>query len=255
MDAPAPSWSELSRLVESASLEDRAFAAGELQLRFSRDPDRARELYSALGRRSLEVHAEARARIRSGTLRGAALRALIEQTPAGLRDHFVEELLDVAYPPLEPQELSRELVTYCPSGWTEIAHALDHTHPTALVDLGSGLGKVVLLTALLTNARAHGIELDPALVHHAQNAATSLDVATASFACTDARDAPLPDADVFYLYVPFTGAALTAVLTRLQAITDYRPIVVCSQALDTTRHPWLRSRNTPSFWLEIYDSV
>jgi SAM-dependent methyltransferase len=124
-----------------------------------------------------------------------------------------------------------------------------------VVDLGAGLGKVVLLARLLTGATAHGIELQPALVHRARQAAArhALDV---RFSKGDARNAPLDDGTVFFMYLPFTGPVLSEVVGRLRTVATRRAIVVCSLGVDIDREaPWLCRRPLDSFWLAIYDSV
>ena len=62
------------------------------------------------------------------------------------------------------------------------------------MDLGSGLGKVALLVALLTGARAYGVEIDPCLVSRARAAARSLDLQSAEFIEGDIRRDLLPPA-------------------------------------------------------------
>jgi SAM-dependent methyltransferase len=123
-----------------------------------------------------------------------------------------------------------------------------------VIDLGAGLGKVVLLAHLLTGATTRGIELQPALVERAREAARRLG-ASARFTHADVRDADLDDGTVFFLYLPFTGPALTRVLQRLHAIAKRRAIVVCSLGLDLDREAsWLVRRPIDSFWLALYDS-
>ena len=124
-----------------------------------------------------------------------------------------------------------------------------------VVDLGAGLGKVPMLTRLLTGATARGIELQPALVARAREAArrAGLDV---GFTDGDARDAYLDDGTVFFLYVPFTGPVLAEVLRRLRTVASRRAIVVCSLGIELDREaPWLARRPLDSFWLTIYDSL
>ncbi|WP_394822651.1 hypothetical protein [Pendulispora albinea] len=307
-----PSWSELTRLSTSHDIRDRAFASGELRIRHARGADaihraQASTLYASLRAHALRAHAPIRDAIARGTLRGAALREHIEACPVDIRDHFVEELLDIAYPALEAadapwprhmgdvgrsgaslcnearregeakregearregeagrngearreSEHAHELVPYAPSGVGEILHALDAVKPAAgdtFVDLGAGLGKVVLLTALLTDARACGVELDPALVAHARASASSLCLAEprVQLVEADAREADLEAGTIFYMYVPFTGSVLDMVMTRLAHLAERRPLVICAHALDTQRFSWLKNRNEPRFWLDVY---
>jgi hypothetical protein len=85
--------------------------------------------------------------LRSRPSRGAA--------PLELRDHWVEEILDVAYPPCAETSPRPELLLDSPSGLGEILFMLDLATlglGRTFVDLGAGSGKAVLLVALLTGA-------------------------------------------------------------------------------------------------------
>src|SRR5690606_32783172 len=145
-------------------------------------------------------------RIAAGALRGAALRRRFDDVPARERDHFVEEVLGIAYPPLDEPVLPRELIAYQTGGYDEIVHALDVTRlgpGDRLVDVGSGAGKAVMLAALLGGATSRGIERDGALVELAEDARRELCVGEASFRHGDAREVPLDDVDVVFMYLPF----------------------------------------------------
>jgi SAM-dependent methyltransferase len=150
-----------------------------------------------------------------------------------------------------------DLIGYHPSGVAPIVRALLEV-PVApddvFVDLGAGLGKVVLLAALLTGAAARGIELQPALVVRAREAASRLGLAV-RFDHGDVREADLGDGTVFFLYLPFTGGALAVVLDRLRVIAAKRQIVVCALGVDLDRTSWLARRSLADFWLALYDST
>ncbi len=122
------------------------------------------------------------------------------------------------------------------------------------VDLGAGLGKTVLLAALLTPARARGIEVQTPLATAARDAAKRLGVAV-EITNADVRDAPLADGTLFYLYAPFTGDVLANVVLRLRAVAEDHDIVVAALGVDLARlAPWLAPRSVDSFWLTLYDS-
>jgi hypothetical protein len=190
-------------------------------------------------------------------MRGAELLTWLAAVRPDARDAAIEEHLGIASPAsfVPPGD---HLVGYHASGVAAIVRALLDVPVVAddvLVDLGAGLGKVVLLARLLTGATARGIELQSALVRRARAAARRLDVGVA-FVEGDARHADLDDGTVFFLYVPFTGPALMDVLERLHAIAVRRPIVICALGFDLAREaPWLMARSLDSFWLTIYDSV
>lgn len=176
--------------------------------------------------------------------------------PAPERDAAVEEYLGIRDAP-DSSTPGEHLVGHHASGVAPIVRMLMEVPVAAddvVVDLGAGLGKVVLLTRLLTGATARGIEIQPALVRRAREAATRCR-AEVCFLEGDVRAADLEDGTVFFLYVPFTGPVLAEVLGRLRAVASRRAIVVCSLALDLEREaPWLDRRSLDSFWLAIYDS-
>ena len=201
------------------------------------------------------MHAEVRARIRDGKLDRRAFLAELRAAPLATRDHLVEELLDIAYPPLGEWQLPSEAVPYAPSGVAEILFALENARlgpHESFVDLGSGLGKVVLLVALLSGARAHGIELDPRLVGDSRAAAAGLGLHNAHFSEADIRVAPLPQADVYYMFIPVLRS--TEIARRLAADAAGRHFLLFSSALDLRALPWLAACNRASYWLEMYET-
>jgi SAM-dependent methyltransferase len=187
----------------------------------------------------------------------AALLALLEAAPEGERDAAVERYLGIREPDCDCLSPGEELIGYHPSGVGAIVSMLEAVPVTpsdVVVDLGSGLGKVVLLAHLLKGAKARGVDIQRELVLRAREAARALG-ADVCFEHQDAREAHLDDGTVFFLYVPFTGSALAHVLERLRRVAERRPIVVCALGFDLEhRAPWLIPRALESFWLTIYDS-
>jgi hypothetical protein len=233
---------ELRALIERGTAADRAFADGVIRMK--RGP--LADLHSLLAGAADRAHAELRARIRDG-LRGKELRAIFD----GADDHFVEEVLGIAYPPLEETTPGPEQIPYLPSGYDEIMYAFETTKlgaTDAVVDIGSGLGKAVMLAELLCGATSAGLEVDGVLHAHALRAAADLGL-RASFSSGDARTAPLPRADVVFMYFPFTGTVLEAVMTRVMALGAK---FVCAGSLNLTRYSTLRPVGAPQSWLQIY---
>ncbi len=251
------SLSILERLATSAEVGDRAFAAGALGLRRgAAQPERVAQLYARIEETASRAHAALRARIRSGGMSRDALLGLLENTPLDIRDHLVEEILGIAYPPLARAAAERDVNRDFTSSLREILFVLDHARlgpASSFVDLGAGLGKVVLLVALLTGARAWGLELDSALVAGAQSAARSLELERAQFVQGDICQAALPPADVYYMFIPCLGSA--AVAERLAPIAAQRKLLLFSQALDLTALPWLRATGERCYWLQMYEST
>jgi hypothetical protein len=249
---------QLSRLAHSESIRDRAFANGALRIRYAQLPDdreETRAAYAHARRAADSHHAAMRLALRDGTFGGVALREHLDALPPDERDPWVEELLDLAHPPLDETPLPPEHTPFIVSGVEEILFALDRAQLTpadTFVDLGAGTGKVVLLAHLLTGARAHGVELDRALVQEGESAAASLQLDGVTFDAADARTAALPDARVFYLYSPFSGAVLEEVMARLRRLAQERDLVVCSSPSPL---PWLRADPGQRSWCVVHRSV
>jgi hypothetical protein len=247
----------LERLTTSAEIADRALAAGALRLGLhDLGPDAARALYEDVRQTALGEHEEVRLSIREGALDAGALIARVRSAPLELRDHLVEEIFDIAYPPLDAPLPPAGGVGYVPSGIAEILFVLEHAGlepDKTFVDLGSGMGKVVLSLAALSGARAVGIEIDSVLLGLAGEAASSLRLERVSFVAGDIREAPVPPADVYYLYLPV--ARPVDVVARLEPIARERPIRVFASGLDLGRLPWLHRAAASSYWLEMYESA
>jgi protein-L-isoaspartate O-methyltransferase len=196
-----------------------------------------------------------RAEVRRGLLRGPALATRLESLPATERDAWLERLLGIDTAPSPASTGHGELIGHHASGVGALLQLLRDVPVRAtdvFVDIGSGLGKATLLTHLLTGARAVGLELEPAWVDAARQRAVDLGVTGVTYVLGDARES-VPEGSVYYLYLPFTGAALDAAMARLEAATRGRQVVVCTLGLDLARWPWLRARESSDFWTCIYD--
>ncbi len=188
----------------------------------------------------------------------AAIASAESMTPED-RDHAIEAALGIDRPPADA-DIRRppgdDLIGLHSSSADAILGALREAKVTrgdTFIDLGSGTGKAVMLARLLTGATARGIEIQRDLVEQASAAATRAGI-DVSFTHGDARDAAIDDGTVFFMYTPFVGAALHAVLARLEAVARRRPIVVCALGFELHRDaPWLVRRAVDSFWLDVYD--
>lgn len=194
--------------------------------------------------------------VASGVPRGAALLAALLAIPPVDRDVWLDELLGFPPPPPDLPDLPRGAVPYLPAGVAEIL-AMVREVPLGpddeLVDLGAGLGRVVIVAHLLSGARAHGVELQEPLVRLARERCAALALPSLSFTHGDAAEVLL-DGSVFFLYAPFNGALLVRVVRRLEDVARRRPIVVCAVDLELHDVPWLAPRSTSSVTLTLYDS-
>jgi len=111
-------------------------------------------------------------------------------------------------------------------GWTgvwRLLHCLDLDRSDVLVDVGCGCGRVVCGAARRRVRRVIGIEIDPELARLAEANLRRLrgKQCPAEVAEVDATAYSLPeDATIVFLYNPFRGAVLDAVLDRIIASYD-----------------------------------
>lgn len=250
--------SELRALIGSGAASDRAYADALLRMAWARSDDlgERRELLGVLAELravSRQSHAQVLSCIASGEFARAPLRALFDAVPPLERDHFVEEVLGIAYPPLEEGAPGTDLMSYAPSGYDEIVHAFEQSKLAPgdrLLDLGAGLGKVVMLAELLTGAASVGIEYDAHLCDLGNEACRELGLQGERLRVQDARELASFDAEVVFMYLPFSGEVLASVMARLLA--DARPRFLCTGALDLSRYPELSPVGPPQSWLNVY---
>jgi len=161
-------------------------------------------------------------------------------------DIFVNGILHIDHLPEETQPLQPDMIGYHPTPARVIFALIEHAHLSAeavFYDLGAGLGRVVLLVGLLTAAHVKGVEFEPAYCAYAQQRADRLHLSRATFLNVDARQADYADGTVFFLYTPFTGRMLQAVLAKLEAVAHTHPITLvtygaCSR--DVAQQHWLQ---------------
>jgi hypothetical protein len=160
-------------------------------------------------------------------------------------DELVSDVFRFAPSDAPKINLSAEMVAYQPTPARHIFDLIRRTQFTAqdvFIDLGSGLGHVPLLIASCTPARAVGVELEPSYVESSRQSAKELNLDNATFLAQDAREADISSGTIFYLYTPFHGAILRAVLDRLRLAAETREIRVCTFGPCTPivdAEPWL----------------
>jgi hypothetical protein len=184
------------------------------------------------------------------------LRPAARPSPSpGLGYDYLDELVAgiLQLPP--PEETHRvpepEMVFYQPTPVRHILHLLEMAalSPSDIfIDIGSGLGHVPLLVAILAGVPTVGVELDASLVRSARGCVRALGLHHVAFMQADARAADLSRGTVFYLYTPFSGELLRSVIARLRHEASLRPIRVatlgpCTNVL--AREPWLNAQAAP----------
>jgi len=228
------------------------------------DTRRLRERIVALRRRfdaaNDRLFAEIWARLLDGPPAPAELRNLLNPYTAyrpsheGYRHMRYESLdvllggvlgLDDAPRETVPREPGMVHLEFTPASVVlEMVDRVSFGREDVFVDLGAGLGQVVVLVHLLTGVRARGIEVQPGYVAQARRLTTELGLQGVAFESADAREANLDDGTVFYLFTPFVGDVLQSVLDRLRVVAARHPIRICSYGASTlhiARQPWLRS--------------
>lgn len=195
-------------------------------------------------------------RIRARAARGVALLELLLSVPFIERDAWVDELFGLPELPEDVPGLPRESVPYLPCGVDEVLAMVREVPLRAedqLVDLGSGLGRVLMLSHLLSGASCKGFEIQEPLVLDARARCEALGLCEISFVLADAAEADL-EGTVFFLYAPFTGEMLLRAIKRMEAVAARHPIVVCTVGLELHAVPWLIRRECSMVTLTLYDS-
>lgn len=220
-----------------------AAAAGSIPSDLDR---RARAIHTRLETANRRLYQAIRAQIRGGARPGEEAGPwrpppLLSsfQPPPALRpaagesydclDELIHGIFQFPDPGPPRVRLRNEMVFYQPTPARHIFDlmgAMGLTERDVLVDLGSGLGHVALLASVSTGALSFGLELEPAYVEGARRAARALDLRRVTFLEQDARAADLSRGTAFYLYTPFTGSILRAVLDSLRSQAAARTIRV-----------------------------
>jgi hypothetical protein len=146
-------------------------------------------------------------------------------------DEFLDGIFRFDDPGTAVVQPTAEMVSYQPTPARHIFDLFDRTALTEndlLIDLGSGLGHVPLLTCICTPARSIGVEIEPVYVASARRCAETLNLKRVTFVAQDARAANLTKGTVFYLYTPFSGGMLRTVLDSLRCESADREIRVCT---------------------------
>jgi hypothetical protein len=254
---------QLRRRLEALDNLDGNF--GGFQSRaFSNDADQFLHLRASKIRNRLETaNADLYYSIRAEIINGAPPHTLLQRIQSlaghhetndpvpGLAYDYLDDLASGILQLREPSEAGLtkipETIPYQPTPVRHILHLIK-TCPLSpsdtLVDLGSGLGHVPLLASILTGAQTFGVEFESAYVVSAQKCAESLHLSRVHFIQEDARDTDFSIATVFYLYTPFTGSILAAVLNRIRIESAGRPIKICTFGPCTStiaKEPWLKA--------------
>ncbi len=237
---------------------------------------RARALQDELDRRNETLFRKLRSGIRTGTVTRRQLRTLLESVSRyhqGDRTcmHWGAEAADALAAGIFRSDClpgpwdggDSEMIHYESTPVSAVLELVDRARLTGgdrFVDVGSGLGQVVLLVHLLTGVEATGLEVVPAYVARARGEAERLGVDGVTFREGDARFADICGGTVYFMFSPFRGQMLQTVLNRLRGEASVRRLTICSFGPCTERiadESWLTLQEegmNHEFRLAVFES-
>jgi len=171
------------------------------------------------------------------------------------RDTWIDNKLGFDPPPPD-NELPRGGVPYLPAPVDAIAEIVREAPVgpnDTLVDIGCGLGRVVIVGHLLSGARGIGLDVQKHLVARAKETVVGLGLEGVTFIQGDAGDVEV-DGTVYFMYAPCNGALLARVLAHMETVSKRHPITICTMDLELDFVPWLYECPMTEF-LQIYRSV
>jgi Histone methylation protein DOT1 len=222
---------------------DRQFSAPDSESIEARLYRRARALQAKLEATNLKFYDTIREEIQRGADPNKLLQWTVNSGQVGdairlapgesydYLDELVSGVLRFVKPDTRIVQLPAEMVSYQPTPARHIFDLIARTQLTerdVLIDLGSGLGHVPLLASICTSVRSVGIEVEGAYVNCARQSAYGLNLNNVTFIQRDAREVDLSSGTVFYLYTPFLGTIMRAVLDLLRREALSREIRVCT---------------------------
>lgn len=221
---------------------------------------RARAIYDELESVNFRLYEAIRGDIRRGAVGSRLLQWMPDWDDAAslmnwkgydYLDELVSGILQFSEPSAEVVLLEPDMVPYQPTPARHIFDLLDRTALTdrdSLIDLGSGLGHVILMASICSRANFTGVELEPSYVDCALKSARSLRLKNVRFVQGDARRADLSFGTIFYLYTPFVDTMLREVLDSLRQEAAGRRIRICTLGPCTRivrEEQWLSASGTP----------
>lgn len=207
-----------------------------------------------------ELAEQLRTALSDGSASPRDLQGALASIESNERDAFIDRVLELAPPPEDGPELPRGCVPYLPCAVDVLRWVLDAAHVIAsdvVVDVGSGAGRAGALIHLLTGATVIGVEVQRALVAASRELAARLKLRAFSTYEADALAAPpcFESASVFFLYCPFGGGKLDALLTSLEPAARAREIRICAVDLPLPPRRWLTLVATDGFGASVWRSV
>jgi hypothetical protein len=205
-----------------------------LQLR-----QRAEKVRSALEETDQQLFQHIQSDIRLGRYSGTAFKALInEYVDFNVNDNgigydnldvFINGLSLFQTMPEQTKDLEPEMVYYqkTPARIVfELVETSAISQHDVFFDIGAGLGQVAILVNLLAGITTKGIEFEPAFCDYARDCATELNLSDVAFINVDARAADYSEGTIFFMFTPFRGEIMEAVLEILRRESLQRKIKI-----------------------------
>ena len=221
---------------------------------------RAQKVKAALEDIDCMLFEHIREKIRSGAFRGAAFRKIVQRylghyisdeasvEPTGYDnlDLFINGILSHQPFPEPTKPLEPEMVFYQKTPARVVFDMADKAELRSgdvFFDIGSGLGQVVILTNLISNAQARGVEYEPAYCNYAAACAQQLSLPEVEFINSEAQNADYSKGTVFFMYTPFNGKMMEAVLEALKKRSKKKVIKVFTYgpcSVQVSGQQWLK---------------
>lgn len=205
-----------------------------LQLR-----QRAEKVRSALEETDQQLFQHIQSDIRQGRCSGTTFKALINKyvdfnvNDNGIGydnlDVFINGLSLFLPMPEQTKDLEPEMVYYqkTPARIVfELVETSAISQHDVFFDIGAGLGQVAILVNLLAGITAKGIEFEPAFCDYARDCAAELNLSDVIFINVDAREADYSEGTIFFMFTPFRGEIMEAVLEILRRESLQRKIKI-----------------------------
>jgi precorrin-6B methylase 2 len=194
---------------------------------------RAENVKAELEEIDINLFQKLQANIRAGTYKGEEFKKLVnEYTGFNLADSehqeepgydnldiFINGLLTLQPMPGQTKDLEPEMVYYQKTPARiifELVERVALVKEDVFYDLGSGLGQVGILVNLLAGITTKGVEFEPAFCNYAKSCATELNLSNVTYINIDARETDYSQGTIFFMFTPFNGEMLQAVLDHLK---------------------------------------
>lgn len=142
-------------------------------------------------------------------------------------DTLLDGLLGLTAPPARTKARLPDTSPYEPAPARVVLQILDRASLSSgdiFYDIGSGLGRVVILFNLLTGQSATGIENNPDLCALARQSTQPLGLTRVSFTQADAREVDYSEGTVFFMFTPFKALIWRAVMDKLRHVSQQHPL-------------------------------